>query len=214
MLELLKHQRHHSWSAFIVTCRRRWPAQAPQCAATQSTGAAAATGGMLDLDALVAASRQAAVAGGILDTDQLRLPEVAAHAEHLLAGIERQQHKLCGDCAATGSLAPTLEDDPQLAAQHCELLLCFRIFRNAAAAGPCAKDALLSAGLLALVGSTLDLLASAAIPLNWQLPASVAQTLANLCTASRSAAAAAWAALFPLRFSMLAHIAGRMRGVG
>ncbi len=176
---------------------------------------AAAAGNMLDLEALVAASRDAAMGGSETATDQLHLPQVASHAQHLLAAIQQHRRELCGGGSVTTPPVPAREDDPQLAEQQGELLLCFRIFRNAAAAGPCAAAALLSCGLLELAGSTLDLLASAAIPLNWQLPAALAQALANFCTASREAAAAAWSALFPLHLSMLAHVtAGKGRGLG
>lgn len=176
---------------------------------------AAAAGNMLDLEALVAASRDAAMGGSETATDQLHLPQVASHAQHLLAAIQQHRRELRGGGSVTTPPVPAREDDPQLAEQQGELLLCFRIFRNAAAAGPCAAAALLSCGLLELAGSTLDLLASAAIPLNWQLPAALAQALANFCTASREAAAAAWSALFPLHLSMLAHVtAGKGRGLG
>ncbi|KAL4436610.1 hypothetical protein ABPG75_003749 [Micractinium tetrahymenae] len=161
---------------------------------------------MLDLQALVAASREAAMAGGEAGTKQLQLADVAGHAQHLLAAIEQRRRELRSGGAAASPAGHEPEDDPQLAAQQGELLLCFCIFRNTAAAGPGAAGALLSAGLLELAGSALDLLASAVIPLNWQLPAALAQALANLCTASGPAAAATWAALFPLRLSMLAHI--------
>ncbi|KAL4444556.1 hypothetical protein ABPG77_002373 [Micractinium sp. CCAP 211/92] len=167
---------------------------------------AAAAGNMLDLEALVAASRDAAMGGSETATDQLHLPQVASHAQHLLAAIQQHRRELRGGGSVTTPPVPAREDDPQLAEQQGELLLCFCIFRNAAAAGPCAAAALLSCGLLELAGSTLDLLASAAIPLNWQLPAALAQALANFCTASREAAAAAWSALFPLHLSMLAHV--------
>lgn len=168
--------------------------------------ATAAAGSMLHLEALVAASREAAMAGDDTAMEQMHLHEVSAHAQRLLAAIEQRRRETRGGVMATASASPDFEDDPQLAAQQSELLLCFRIFRNAAAAGPGASAALLSAGLLELAGRALDLLASAAIPLDWQLPAALAQALANLCTASREAAAAAWSGLFPLRLSMLAHV--------
>lgn len=197
-----------SFGSHRIHCRR------PGCNTGQSLSpattalplATAAAGSMLHLEALVAASREAAMAGDDTAMEQMHLHEVSAHAQRLLAAIEQRRRETRGGVMATASASPDFEDDPQLAAQQSELLLCFRIFRNAAAAGPGASAALLSAGLLELAGRALDLLASAAIPLDWQLPAALAQALANLCTASREAAAAAWSGLFPLRLSMLAHV--------
>ena len=137
-----------------------------------------------DLNELVAASR-----AGDVEAVLPRLPALADAMRSALQEIERHRGA----------------EDLQAPLQQ-RLLLGFRVLRNAAAAGPAACAAVLGAGLLGLVQSTLDLIHAATIALNWQLPAAVAQALANLCTACASAAAAAWAALFPLHLSMLAHV--------
>lgn len=139
------------------------------------------------------------------------LPAVASAARQALAAIQAApQHE---------PREGQQEDDSP---QH-RLLLCFRVLRNAAAAGPAAATTLLEVGILDLAAATLRLVGTAAIPLDWALPAAVAQALANLCTASATAAAAAWAALFPLQLSMLAHVntgeegrccAGQQTGAG
>lgn len=147
-----------------------------------------------ELEQLLAASRS-------FDATELvggSLPSVAATARQLLQLIEQ-----------------TCPDDAQQEAMQHSLLLCLRVCRNAAATGGSeACCALVDVGLLGLVQSTLRLISSATISLNWELPAAVAQALANLCTACGASAAAAWAALFPLHLAMLAHVnAGRM-GLG
>lgn len=145
------------------------------------------------LEELVAASREP----GRLPHVSERLPTVFATARQLLQTIEE-----------TGT------EDPAQADLQQRLLLCLRVARNAAAlGGPPACAALLAHGLLDLVRATLGLVSSAAIALNWQLPAAVAQALANACTACVSAAAAVWAALFPLHLSMLAHVNAGKRAV-
>lgn len=139
-----------------------------------------------ELEALVAAARhgQAVLA---------RLPQLLATVRALLVEIES---------AGRGEEA----QPAQTARQH-RLLLAFRAARNAAATGgPPAVAALLHEGLLDAVIATLALVSDATIALDWQLPAAVAQALANLCTASGEGAAATWAALFPLQLTMLAHV--------
>ncbi|PSC67748.1 ataxin-10 [Micractinium conductrix] len=106
---------------------------------------------------------------------------------------------------ASVSAAQHDEDSPEQLQRATELTLGFRALRNAAAAGG-GGDAVVAAGVLPLAAAALDALANATITLDWQLPAAVAQALANLCNAGASAAAAAWAALFPLRFTLLAHV--------
>lgn len=145
-----------------------------------------------ELEALVAATR----AG---EQTLARLPPLLATLRALLA-----------DIAAAGRGEDA--EAAQAARQH-RLLLAFRAARNAAATGgPPAVAALLREGLLDAVCGTLALLSDATISLNWQLPAAVAQALANLCSACSDGAAAAWAALFPLQLTMLAHVnAGEQR---
>jgi hypothetical protein len=142
-----------------------------------------------DLQRLVASSRDPAVT-----RDLLQLPSVASTALHLLHSIRE------GNAGA--------EETQE------SLLLCYRVMRNAAAAGPATCTALLHLDLLGIVRATLDLISSAAISLNWKLPVAVGQSLANLCNACRDSAAAAWAALFPLHLGMLAHVNEGMKGQG
>lgn len=118
-----------------------------------------------------------------------------------MAGVPSTMLQLLQQIRQGGSDA----EDVQAARQQ-DLLLCFRVLRNTCAAGPAACAQLLAIGLLDLTCATLDLISTAAISLNWQLPAAVSQALANLCNACADSAAAAWAALFPLHFSMLAHV--------
>lgn len=137
-----------------------------------------------ELQQLVLASRDPSAA-------QLsRLPEVATSARHLLQDIRQG----------------TLGDGEGQCKRQDDLLLCYRVLRNSAAAGRTACAALLRLGLLDLVRSTLDLISTATISLNWHLPAVVGQALANLCNACGDSAAATWAALFPLHLGMLAHV--------
>lgn len=143
---------------------------------------------MLDLQGLVAQSRRAALEGA--GAGALPLAALAAHMQGLLASVSAAQHD---------------EDSPEQLQRATELTLGFRALRNAAAAGG-GGDAVVAAGVLPLAAAALDALANATITLDWQLPAAVAQALANLCNAGASAAAAAWAALFPLRFTLLAHV--------
>lgn len=174
-----------------------WAAGRQQCQCRRAGIAIACSGysNMLDLEALVAASRCAAQ--GERSLAACCLPEVAAHALQLLRDIKQ------------GSIDP----EEQQSARQGELVLCFRVMRNAAAVGPSVAAVLLAAGLPQLACDTLDLIATAVITLNWQLPAALAQALANLCNASSAGAAAAWAALFPLHFSMLAHVNAGKPGV-
>ena len=138
------------------------------------------------------------------------LPAVAASARQVLQRIGAIPHG-----------ARELEGGEQEELQAV-LLLCFRVLRNACAAGPAACAEVLAgagagpgAGLLDLVASTLQLNSDAAITLNWQLPTAVAQALANLCTACAASAAAAWTALFPLQLGIMAHVnAGGGIGIG
>lgn len=147
-----------------------------------------------ELEALVAASR----AG---EPVLARLPSLLAATRALLADIA---------AAGRGEDAQAAQADRQ----H-RLLLALRAARNAAATGgPPAVAALLREGLLDAVRSTLDLLSDATIALNWQLPAAVAQALANLCSACSDGAAAAWAGLFPLHLTMLAHVNAGERRMG
>lgn len=144
------------------------------------------------LEELVAASREP----GQLALVSERLPAVFSAARQLLQDIEH-----------------TVPEDPAQEDLQQRLLLCLRVARNAAAlGGPPACAALLGHGLLDLVHTTLGLVSSGSIALNWQLPAALAQALANACTACGTAAAAVWDALFPLHLSMLAHVnAGKWR---
>lgn len=148
----------------------------------------------LDLEELVAASREPSRTAWVLQN----LPHLAALLRQTLQDVEDNKCR---------------EDNAQEAPQT-TLLQGFRVLRNAAAVGgPPACAAALQHGLLHLVCSTLDLIGTAAIPLNWQLPTAVAQAMANLCTACTASAAAAWAALFPLHLAMLAHVNTGARGV-
>lgn len=147
---------------------------------------AACTMDQQELEALVAAARQG-------EPVLARLPQLLATVRALLAEIEEVGR---GEAAQAA----------QAARQH-RLLLAFRAARNAAATGgPPAVAALLHEGLLDAVRTTLALVSDATIALDWQLPAAVAQALANLCTACSDGAAAAWGALFPLQLTILAHV--------
>ena len=140
-----------------------------------------------ELKQLLAASQDVSCAPKLLP----RLPQVGAHAAQLL------------ELGRTETGAHVVED----------VLLCFRILRNVAAAGPVTCEALLRLGLLDLIRTALELVATATIALDWHLPAVVSQALANLCNGSTCGAAAAWAALFPLHYNILAHVnAGGLMG--
>jgi hypothetical protein len=145
---------------------------------------------MLQSDALtelVTASRCPTLASQV----QQQLSAVVETAEELLQSLQQR----------SGS------NEQEHAARQHDLLLCFRVVRNAAATGGTpACAALLHLGLMRLVCTALQLVSTATISLNWQLPAAISQALANLCNACGTSAAAAWDALFPLHFSMLAHV--------
>lgn len=139
------------------------------------------------LNELVAASRCAPLASQVL----LQLSAVAETADELLQSLQQQSE---------------LTEHEHAARQH-DLLLCFRVARNAAATGGSAAcTSLLHLGLTRLVCTALQLISTAMISLNWQLPVAISQALANLCNACATCAAAAWDALFPLQFSILAHV--------
>lgn len=108
--------------------------------------------------------------------------------------------------ALTGQLLKSSRPEGEADDAQQTVLQALRALRNACAGDAAACEQLLGLGLVTLLGNVVQLVQASVISLNWQVPLVAAQTIANAANTSAAFAAAAWAGLFPLQFTTLAHV--------
>ena len=113
--------------------------------------------------------------------------------------------------ALTGQLLESSRPEGEADDSQQAVLQALRSLRNACAGDAAACEQLLGLGLVTLLRNVVRLVQASVISLNWQVPLVAAQAIANAANTSAAFAAAAWAALFPLQLTTLAHVCSGRR---